>query len=187
MASVRIEGDRTPDKKRIAAAVKDAVDRFLSLDLSRVQDACNVRRDQLLQAVAPYRDDDLLVALVGLQNTTARRARQELARPFTLVPAPQPITITFRYDSHPDAPNAAAFVRPHDPHCVGVMFVLADNIDAVALCARDVRLPLVDVAFHEMLHLSGDAVTKLEDGVARHQYAGTEVIRRLLGMPPLLP
>ena len=43
-----------------------------------------------------------------------------------------------------------------------------------------------DVTFHEMLHLCGDAVPS-EDGIARHQYAGTEAIRELLGMPPLLP
>jgi hypothetical protein len=183
---VRVEGDNTPDKSRIGAAMKDAVERFLSLDVRQVQDACNARRDDLLRTLAPYRDGDLLVALPGLESTTAKRAREELARPFALIPAPQPIVITLHHDSHPAAPNASAFVVPGDPRFVGVIFVLADNIDAAGLCARDTRGPLTDAAFHEMLHLCGDAV-KAEDGIARHQYAGTEVIRRLVGMPPLFP
>ncbi len=183
---VRIEGATTPNKQRIGAAVKDAVERFLSLDVQRLQDACNARRDQLLRAFAAYPDDELLTAVPGLSATTAKRAREELARPFALVPTPGPIVISLHYDSHPGAPNAAAFVVVGDPQYQGVIFVLADNIDPVDLCTRDTRGPLVDVAFHEMLHVFGDAV-KIEDGVARHQHAGTEVIRRLLGMPQLFP
>jgi hypothetical protein len=182
---IRIQGDGTPDKQRIAAAVHDAVTRYLSLDIRRVQDACNARRDRMLRVLAPLADDDRVTMLPGLDNTTARQVRKELARPFGLTAAPQPIVIDMQ-DSRPDAPNAPACVRPGDPSCVGVIFVLADNIDPAGLCARDTRGPLADCAFHEMLHLCGDAV-KAEDGIARHQYAGTEAIRELLGMPPLLP
>ncbi len=184
---VRVEGDSTPQKRRIAAEVRRGVELFLSLDVQRVQDACNVQRDQLLRALVLYPDDDFLGPFhPGLTNTAAKRARQELARPFQLVAAPQPIVIDLNLDDHPQAPNAPAFVVPGDPRYVGVIFVLANNIDPVGLCVRDSRGPLVDVAFHEMLHLCGDAV-KTEDGVARHQLAGTEVIRTLLGMPPLSP
>jgi hypothetical protein len=183
---LRVGAAGTPNKQRIAAAMQDAVERFLSLDIRRVQDACNLRRDELLRDFASFRDDELLTTVSGLANTTAGRARQELTRPFQLVPAPQPIVINLHHDSHPLAPNAPAFVVPGNPRYTGVIFVLADNIDPVALCARDTRGSLVDVAFHEMLHLCGDAV-KAEDGVARHQHVGTEVVRRLLGMPQLLP
>jgi hypothetical protein len=183
---VRVDTPATPNKQRIAATMQDAVQRFLSLDIRRVQGACNLRRDELLRAFASYRDDELLTAVPGLASTTAGRARQELTRPFQLVPAPQPIVLNLHHDSHPLAPNAPAFVVPGDPQYTGIIFVLADNIDPVALCTRDTRGPLVDVAFHEMLHLCGDAV-KTEDGIARHQHAGTEVVRRLLGMPQLLP
>ncbi|MBI2989006.1 MAG: hypothetical protein HYY45_19765 [Deltaproteobacteria bacterium] len=182
---VRVEGDITPEKKRIAAEVRRGVELFLSLDVQHVQDACNVERDQLLRALATYRDEDPLVPF-HLPNTTAKRARQEIARPFQLVAPPRPIVINQHLDDHPLAPNAPAFVVPGDPQYVGIIFVLANNIDPVGLCARDTRQPLVDVALHEMLHLSGDAV-KSEDGVVRHQLAGTEVIRTLLGMPRLLP
>jgi hypothetical protein len=79
-------------------------------------------------------------------------------------------------------------VSPVPGHALymGVILVLSEKIDAGGLCARDTGGPLADVAFHEMLHLCGDAV-KAEDGIARHQLAGTELIRRLLGIPPLLP
>lgn len=50
------------------------------------------------------------------------------------------------------------------------------------LCVRDTGQPLIDMAFHEMLHLSGDAVPA-EDGVLRHTLAGTEAVRDLLGLP----
>jgi hypothetical protein len=156
---------------------------FLSLDMQRLQDACNVRREQILRALAAYQDEDFLGPFhPGLANTTASRARQEIARPFQLVAAPEPVVINLNLDDHLKAPNAAAFVVPGDLRYVGVIFVLTNNIDPVGLCARDTRQPLVDVAFHEMLHLCGDAV-KEEDGVVRHQLAGTEVVRTLLRLP----
>ena len=95
---VRVEGDGTPEKKRIAAEVKRGAELFLTLDVRRVQDACNRRRDDLLRLLAPYREDDLLPFLPGLANTKARRARHELARPFVLSDPPQPITIDLNYD-----------------------------------------------------------------------------------------
>jgi hypothetical protein len=180
---IRVEGDSSPEKKRIAAEVRGGVELFLSLDVQRLQDACNVRREQILRALAAYGDNDFLASFhPGLANTTASRARQEIARPFQLAAAPQPIIINLTLDDHPKAPNAPAFVVPGDVRYVGVIFVLANNIDPVGLCARDTRQPLMDVAFHEMLHLCGDAV-KEEDGVFRHQLAGTEVVRTLLGLP----
>lgn len=181
---VKVEGDNTPDKKRIAVEVRRGVELFLSLDVLKVQDNCNVRREQLLGALARYRDEEFFHP--ELPNTSAKRARQELARPFQLTAAPQPIIINLQLDDHPGATNAAAFVVPDDPQYAGIIFVLTNNIDSVELCVRDTRQPLVDVAFHEMLHLCGDAV-KAEDGVVRHQFAGTEVVRALLGMPPLSP
>src|SRR6266498_3424477 len=112
---IRIEGDSTPAKKRIAAEVRRGVELFLSLDVQRVQDACNVRREQLLRALAAYRDDGFLGPFhPGLVNTTANRARQEIARPFQLIAAPQPIIINLNLDDHPKAPNAPAFVVPGD-------------------------------------------------------------------------
>jgi hypothetical protein len=180
---IRVEGDSSPEKKRIAAEVRGGVELFLSLDMQRLQDARNARREQILRALATYRDDDFLAPFHrGLPNTTASRTRQEIARPFQLVAAPQPIIINLNLDDHPQAPNAPAFVVSGDVRYVGAIFVLANNIDPVGLCARDTRQPLVDVAFHEMLHLCGDAV-KEEDGVVRHQLAGTEVVRMLLGLP----
>jgi hypothetical protein len=69
------------------------VDLFMSLDVQRVQDACNLRREQLLRALADYRDDDFLGPFhPGLVNTTAKRARQEIAGPFRLVAMPQDLT-----------------------------------------------------------------------------------------------
>lgn len=183
---VRVEGDITQDKKRIAAEIRRGVELFLSLDVQHVQVACNVRRNQLRRVLAPYQDDDLLPFLPGLANTTAKQARHELSRPFVLSNPPRPITINLHYDECAQAPNAPAFVSPGDTHYVGVIFALANNIDPVGLCARDTRGPLLDVAFHEMLHLCGDD-KKDEDGIARHQLAGTEVIRTLLGLPQLFP
>src|SRR5262249_5904058 len=102
------------------------------------------------------------------------------ARPFHLL-APPPITVDLRYDTCAQAPNAPALVIPGDPQHAGVVYVLADNIDSAALCAKDTRGPLLDYVLHEMLHLSGDAV-KDEDGIIRMQLAGTDVVKELLGI-----
>jgi hypothetical protein len=178
---VQIDGDDTPEKKRIAAEANRAVELFRSLDVRRVQDACNERREVLLRAAARYCDDESFGAVEpGLAGLTVGTARRELARPFQLVPPPQPITINLRYDSFPLAPNTPAFVVPGDPNPLGVVYVLADNIDAANLCARDTRGALLDYVLHEMLHLSGDAVRD-EDGVVRMQLAGTGVVKELLG------
>ncbi len=105
---IRVEGDSTSEKQRIAAEVRRGVELFLSLDVQLVEDACNVRREQLLRALAAYRDEDVLGPFhPGLANTTANRARQEIARPFQLVAAPQAIIINLNLDDHPKAPNAA--------------------------------------------------------------------------------
>src|SRR3990167_1837073 len=117
----QVQGDNTPEKKRISAEVKRGVELFLTLDIRRVQDACNARRDDLLRLLASYREDDLLPFLPGLANTTAKRARQELARPFALFDPPQPIIIDLYYDDCVQAPNAPAAVVLGDPRYAGTI------------------------------------------------------------------
>jgi hypothetical protein len=119
-----IEAANTDEKKRIAAEAKRGVEQFLSLEILRVQDGGNVRREQLLRSLAPYADDDMLDAF-RLPSTSAARAREEITRPFQLVTPPDPIIISLELDSFAAKPNAGAFIvlNPAPEH-KGVIFVL---------------------------------------------------------------
>ena len=58
-----------------------------------------------------------------------------------------------------------------------VIYVHSDAIDAASLKSRHIAESAEEVTIHELLHVCGDV---RNDGVVRHNWAGTTAIRRLL-------
>ena len=171
---VELVGADTAAKAHVAAIVRCAIDAFVALGVKRIEDVCNARRLWLLETLSAE-----MLTRRGLPGFPLEGARNELAPPFALTPRDR-VLLQFGCNvwvGKESTPMAA------DPE--GTFWVFIDAIDVEKRAARDScmsGMSLEAIAFHELLHLSGDWKP---DGVLRQNWAGGEAIERALaGLAP---
>jgi hypothetical protein len=172
---ININAADTPEKRRIAEAVKQEAKAFLALGVPRIQEACNQEHERLAREWRS-RPPDSLLSDYGLPDTPASRGLTELDRPFRLF-KPERILIECVHDEWSDRPKTP-MGAPTEPQVdQGIIYVFLRAIDAARLWSRytdEINLSVAQATYHEMLHVCGD--TK-PDTSARHHLAGIVLIQ----------
>lgn len=175
--------DDTTEKKAIYQLVRSALEECLTLGHITIENACNAERTNLLTrygSMAPHH----LIDPMGLPTIVAQRALEELRLPFRLDPPPDPIVVDFSYDTvggldprHGTSPSPMAVDMASRR-----LYAFVHSIDVARGCPRAApHVTLRDATFHEFLHLCGDPTDPSMDGVVRHNMAGLDVIKSLIG------
>ncbi len=171
--TIHIVGDTTLAKKAIAAEMRRAIEQFLSLGVSQIEQACNRRRVAFIADFRARDPADLKYLHPSLANVTTATGIQELDPPFQLHEAPDPIVVDLRRDEK--APGSPVPMEMYVG--TGHILVYALRIDATTLQVRGAVESVADLAFHEMLHVSGDLKN---DGIVRHNVVGVGAINELV-------
>lgn len=172
--SIRVVGDGDSGKQVIALEVVRAAKLFLSQGVGAVEVACNAERERLLREL-DGRPADAPLAERGLPDSTVADARRELAPLFQLQEPPPTLIVDLRQERHPE--NSSI---PMDANrTAGVIRVFASVWDHTTLRGRRSPESLLDITFHEMLHVCGEVQ---HDGIIRYNWAGAGGVKRLLGI-----